>query len=208
MSTNIYKELLQKIEEHCHSLKREMPRLIAVSKYEPVESLRLLYDAGCRDFSESRVQEALFKKAVLPLDIRWHLIGHLQSNKVNKVVGAFSLIHSVHNYELLAQIASKKKNQPVLLQVNTSGEPGKQGLTVAEWEKYTYPEGVLVQGISTIAPATPDTSQIHTCFKRLKEAADKWGLTEISMGMSSDWKIALEEGATFLRIGRYLFNKI
>ncbi len=208
MSANTYKELLREIEEYCHALKRVPPRLIAVSKFEPLEALQVLYEAGCRDFAESRVQEALLKKAALPTDIRWHLIGHLQSNKVNKAVGAFSLIHSVHNHELLAQIASKKLHQPVLLQVNTSGESSKQGLTVTEWEKYPYPEGVVVRGLSTIAPSTSDTTEIRSCFKKLKEAANNAGLPELSMGMSNDWKIALEEGATFLRIGRHLFNKI
>lgn len=206
MSTAIYKQLLKQIAEYAEIVKRPVPRLIAVSKFEPLEALQVLYDAGCRDFAESRVQEALVKKAALPDDICWHLIGHLQSNKVNKAVGSFSLIHSVHSYELLCQIAEKKVNQPVLLQVNTSGEESKQGLSAPEWERYDFPKGVQIRGLMTMAPHTGDEGVIRACFRELKKTADKWGLEELSMGMSSDWKIALEEGATLLRVGRSLFR--
>lgn len=206
MFATTYKTFLAAIEDYCQKLGRPLPRLVAVSKFEPLEALQVLYDAGCRDFAESRVQEALLKQAALPKDIRWHLIGHLQSNKVNKAVGAFSLIHSVHSYELLCQIAAKKVNQPVLLQVNTSGEETKQGLTVQEWAARPFPDGVKVEGLMTMAPHTSDESIIRQTFLSLRHAAEQFHLTELSMGMSGDWQIALEEGATLLRVGRALFS--
>jgi len=202
-----YKEILQKIPGHV--------RLVVVAKNRSWEEAQPVYDAGCRDFGENRVQEALGKMKEAPPDVRWHLIGTLQKNKVAKAVGRFFLIHSVDTPELAEKISACAERQgsvqPILLQVNTSDEESKQGLSAEAWER-AFPSllnlpGIALRGLMTMAPLTDDEALIRGCFSRLRQLRDKLGLSELSMGMSQDYAIALEEGATLLRIGTAVFEK-
>ncbi len=189
-------------------------QLVAVSKKRSVEEIQHFYDLGVRDFGESRVQEALAKMEQLPSDIRWHFIGRLQKNKVAKIVGLFVLIHSVDGPELayyLSQASEKKDlRQDILLQVNTSGESSKQGLTPEEWkaeyDKVRSFPGIRIRGLMTMAPLDADESTLRQVFSSLRQLKEQLQLTELSMGMSQDYPVAVEQGATLVRIGSALFD--
>jgi len=197
--------------------------IISVTKMHPLDDLLPAYEAGCRDFGESRIQEALPKMEKAPHDIRWHFIGTLQKNKVHKAIGCFALIHSVDSLELAYKISevSQKENltTPVLLQVNTSHEPTKHGLTPEEWrkifERVVNLKGIELQGLMTMAPLTEDLRIIHRTFAALRlfkeELAKRFQapslFKHLSMGMSHDYPIAIEEGATLLRIGTSIFGE-
>lgn len=196
--------------------------IIAVSKGHPWDQIEPIYMQGCRDFGESRFIEAIEKKNSASQDIEWHLIGTLQSNKVTKVVGEFSLIHSVDQSALLAKISQvsefRELETSVLLQVNTSGEISKHGLSIDEWRKelelLVDMPGICICGLMTMAPVTSDEQVIRQAFRDLRlfrdELREKYGeihsFHHLSMGMSNDYLIAIEEGATLLRIGSLLFE--
>lgn len=196
--------------------------LIAVSKGHSWEQIKPAYDAGCRNFGESRVQEGLEKIAQAPDDIQWHMIGSLQKNKINKALGKFALIHSVDTPELAIQLSrhSEAANlvTPILLEVNTSGEPTKHGLSIEQWrpafENLLPLLGVQIQGLMTIAPLVEDEKLIRSCFTELRlfreelqqKAGSKANLSHLSMGMSHDYRFAIAEGATLLRIGTSIFG--
>lgn len=197
--------------------------IIAVSKTVPAERVALAYQMGLKVFGENRVQEAREKIAALPYPlIRWHLIGHLQTNKVARAVELFHLIHSVDSARLAEVLersaAARQKTQPVLLQVNVAGEASKEGVSVAGLPALA--EAVLrqphlqVQGLMTIAPYTEQPETVRPVFRRLRELRDElcarfpqgsWA--ELSMGMSGDYLVAIEEGATMVRIGRAIFGE-
>lgn len=188
-------------------------RVIAVSKNQPVEAMQEVYAAGCRDVGENRVQEALAKIPAFPTDLRWHLIGTLQANKVRKVIGRFACIHSVDDVALAERLSVCSGEAGVvtslLLQVNTSGEPTKQGLSVEDWRVQI--DAVLrlphlsIEGLMTMAPYQAEEGVIRTCFSRLRAFKEELGLVHLSMGMSGDYPIAIQEGATLLRIGSAIF---
>jgi pyridoxal phosphate enzyme (YggS family) len=197
--------------------------IIAVSKTVPAERVARAYQMGLKVFGENRVQEAREKIAALPYPlIRWHLIGHLQTNKAARAVELFHLIHSVDSARLAEALersaAARQKTQPVLLQVNVAGEASKEGVSVAGLPALA--EAVLrqphlqVQGLMTIAPYTEQPETVRPVFRRLREVRDElrerfpqgnW--TELSMGMSGDYLVAIEEGATMVRIGRAIFGE-
>lgn len=191
--------------------------LVAVSKGYTWDVVQPAYEAGCRDFGESRLQEALTKMDQAPTDIRWHYIGPLQKNKVRKVVESFSLIHSVDSIELLQKISACSQELGVvtrlLLEANTSGESSKHGLSPEEW-KVEYPKmiqlkGISIEGLMTMAPLVEDEAIIRHCFGRLYELREELfrsSLPQLSMGMTHDYPIAIEKGATLLRIGTALFE--
>lgn len=197
--------------------------LIAVSKGRPIDDLLFVYEAGCRDFGESRVQEALKKVPLLPSDTVMHFIGTLQSNKISSVLDWFTLIHSVDSLDLAKNIdqACQKRQVvlPVLLQVNMSGEASKHGLNAEEWrrglEDINQLSHIEVRGLMTMAPLTEDVGIIRACFRGLKDLQEEFkqrirdpqGFKELSMGMSHDYHIAIEEGATLLRIGSAIFEQ-
>lgn len=196
--------------------------LIAVTKQIDWHTASLLYDQGQRNFAENRIEEALKKKAMAPTDCRWHFIGNLQKNKVRKVVGEFVLIHSIDSFDLAEKISTVSQERgvitPILLQANTSGENSKNGLTPEEWkqcfEKILTLQGISVRGLMTMAPFSEDMQLIHVCFSGLRIlreelqeiAGNRANLSELSMGMSHDFKIAIDEGTTMLRIGTALFT--
>ena len=187
----------------------------------PVELAREAYHAGLRSFGENRVQEALAKMSELPPDIDWHLIGHLQSNKARQAVGQFSLIHSVDSVHLAQDIdkqaAKRSLRQAVLLQVNIADEETKFGLppeavldTAAEVAQL---EHIELRGLMTIGPIVNDPQEIRWLFAQLRELRDgaqarlpRLNLAELSMGMTGDFEVAIEEGATLIRVGRAIFG--
>jgi pyridoxal phosphate enzyme (YggS family) len=203
------------IQQHIRTHYASQAKIIAVTKGRPVADVLALYEVGCRDFGESRLDAAFEKMEHTPKDIRWHFIGALQTKKVPKIVGKFYLIHSVDTPELAQKIADCSQRAgattAILLQANTSGEEAKQGLSGTEWVK-NYPkvaklDHIAIKGWMTMAPYTKDFEVIRGCFRGLKALRDT--LTpqgELSMGMSNDHDIALEEGATLLRIGSLLFS--
>lgn len=200
-------------------------RLVAVTKTKPVELLQAAYDLGLRLFGENKVQEMAAKQAVLPADIEWHLIGHLQSNKVKYMAPFVTLIHSVDSLKLLQEIdkqaAKVGRVIDCLLQVFIAQEETKFGLSAAELVDLLNDPllatlaHVRVRGLMGMASNTEDLAQVRAEFKGLKQLFEqvKLGhyppnieLSELSIGMSGDYEIALQEGSTFIRVGSKLFG--
>jgi hypothetical protein len=200
-------------------------QLIIVSKEQPNEAVQAAYDAGNRAFGESYVQELLEKKDVLPTDIEWHLVGHLQRNKVRPLIPFITLIHSVDSYRLLKEIDKWAKEDgkviDVLLQMHISREPTKHGFgyddlpLMLRTDNFKRLENVRIRGLMGMAEQTDDMALVRTQFQELKRYFDNMQslffpgvahFTELSMGMSSDYEIALEEGATMVRVGSKLFT--
>jgi len=201
-------------------------KLVAVSKYHPVEMLRQAYDAGQRIFGESHVQELDEKQKVLPQDIEWHFIGHLQTNKVKYIAPYISLIHAVDTLKLLREIdkqASKVGRLiDCLLQVHVAKEETKFGflpdelremLEGSEWKEL---KNVRIRGLMCMATNTDNEQQIHHEFSEVKDLFDEIrarhfsaapSFTELSMGMSDDYHIAIQEGSTMIRIGSLIFGQ-
>lgn len=194
--------------------------LLAATKTFPFETLRAAYEAGLRDFGENRVQEALDKIPLLPSDIRWHLIGQLQTNKINKTVGKFVLIHSVESLHLAQALSQRVAAAPqdILLEVNTSGEASKSGVeldaALSTAETISQLPNLHLRGLMTVGPLTEDGSKVRDVFKRLKVLFEESRKKEwsgqsfdiLSMGMSGDFEAAIEEGSTLVRIGSALFG--
>jgi len=188
--------------------------LIVASKYFSVEQILTLYKEGQRDFGENKVQDALKKIEALPKDIHWHFIGHLQKNKVGKIIGLFDLIHSVDSFELASKISDRsEKVQPILLRVNTSKEATKMGFTKDELLKVlssieNLPK-VDVKGLMTMAPLSDNPEDVKGAFSALREIKDtlKKESWHLSMGMSQDFVPAIEAGSNYVRIGRRLLPR-
>ncbi len=213
------------IQDNILHIKKSLPKevtLIAVSKTKTNEQILEAYNAGQRDFGENRVQEIVPKHEALPKDIRWHLIGHLQTNKVKYIASFVHLIHSVDSESLLAEINKQaaKSNRviPILLQVFIAQEETKFGFSFEEIEKLMaenpeikYPN-VRIEGLMGMATNTENQTQIRNEFHSLKNFFVSLNtqhsiLNTISMGMSSDWKIAVEEGSTMIRVGSSIFGE-
>ena len=198
--------------------------LVAVGKTKPASMIRELYDLGVRDFGENKVQELTAKYEELPKDIRWHMIGHLQSNKVKYIVDKVAMIHSVDSLRL-AQVIEKEAvkkdvdHVDVLLEVNVSGEESKYGMTPAEVEQqidqFLDLKRVRICGFMTVAPFAEDPEEVRPYFKRLKQLSvdiqnktidNNIDVGLLSMGMSGDFEAAIEEGASFVRVGTRIFG--
>lgn len=197
--------------------------LIAVSKTKPVEAVREVYDCGIREFGENKVQEICMKHEVLPDDINWHMIGHLQRNKVKAVIDKACLIHSVDSIRLAKQISDEavKKDMvvEVLLEINVAEETTKYGFTVEETEDAlkeiaTMPN-ILPRGLMTSAPYTENPEDNREFFRTLKQLCvdlkakniDNTSMDYLSMGMTGDFEVAIEEGATHIRVGTAIFGE-
>jgi pyridoxal phosphate enzyme (YggS family) len=209
-------------------LKSQIPpsvRLVAVSKTKPVSDIMVAYNTGQRCFGENRVQELLDKKDHLPGDIEWHLIGHLQSNKVKYIVPFISMIESVDSYKLLATINSEalkiSRIIDCLLQIHIAAEESKFGFTMTELkeilksEKLRQIKNVRICGVMGMATFTREMSQVRTEFRYLAECYNDLknsyfindaDFREISMGMSGDYETAVREGSTIIRIGSLIFG--
>ncbi len=197
-------------------------RIVLVTKTVAAERVREAWEAGGRDFGENRVQELLQKKPVLPAEICWHMIGHLQTNKVKQVLGEVVLIHSLDRRELALEIqkqAEKKKIDEVacLIQVNSSKETTKSGFDLEEVEPFVAETEacprIRIRGLMTIGPLTEDARLTREAFRKTRELREHlkkrfpekdWGI--LSMGMSGDYEIAVEEGANLLRLGTVIFG--
>ena len=216
------------IQAEIQSIRQELPegvRLVAVSKYHPVEALQEAYKVGQRIFGESKVQEMTIKYETLPKDIEWHFIGHLQTNKIKYMASYVSLIHGVDSYKLLSEInkqaAKAGRIIPCLLQIHIAKEETKFGFTPEEcmamleegaWCTLTH---VQIAGVMGMATNTDDLIQVEaefatlsSLFQCMKEVyfADTPAFKEISMGMSDDYPIAIRQGSTLIRIGSRIFG--
>ena len=197
--------------------------LIAVSKTKPVSDIKELYDIGVRDFGENKVQELCDKYEQLPKDIRWHLIGHLQTNKVKYIVDKVELIHSVDSVHLAEQIeheaAKKGVIVKILVQVNVANEDTKFGLNVEETinivEAISKFPHIRIEGLMTIAPFVEKDEDNREVFANLKKLSvdinnkniDNVCMNILSMGMRGDYKVAIEEGSTMVRVGTSIFGE-
>ncbi len=203
--------------------KREEVTLIAVSKTKPIELLANAYKTGIREFGENKVQEIVNKYPQMPEDVNWHMIGHLQRNKVKSVIDKVCLIHSVDSYRLAKQIDDEagKTNRPVnvLVEVNVAEEESKYGIKPTEVDEIiglmSQLNNIRIKGLMTIAPfvENPEENRIH--FRNLKQLSvdikskniDNVSMNILSMGMTNDYEIAIEEGATLIRVGTGIFGE-
>lgn len=197
--------------------------LIAVSKTKPVEMIQEIYDAGIREFGENKVQEISAKKPVLPSDINWHMIGHLQRNKVRAVIDKVCMIHSVDSIRLAQAISEEavKKNITVsiLLEVNMAEEETKFGFKPLETEEALINiaklPGIMVRGLMTSAPFVSNPEDNRQYFRSMKQLCvdlkakniDNTSMEYLSMGMTNDFEVAVEEGATHVRVGTAIFGE-
>jgi PLP dependent protein len=220
--------LTAEIRDRLHRIQDNIPpsvRLVAVSKQVPVEAMRAAYDAGVRDFGESRIQEAIAKQEQLQdlADVTWHMIGHLQANKAAKALELFQWIHSVDSLKLaqrLDRLAAERPEKPnILLQVKILPDPNKAGWTVSDLMNDLSALDQLphlnIMGLMTIPPYGLESTETLSVFKRTFELADTiqqqtWSrlkMIHLSMGMSDDYLLAVQAGSTMIRPGRILFGE-
>ena len=201
----------------------ENVHLIAVSKTKPISMLQEAYDAGIRDFGENKVQEILEKYDKLPKDIRWHMIGHLQRNKVKYIIDKVCLIHSVDSLRLAQEISKEAVkhniNMPILIELNIGEEDSKFGLSLSECasmicEISTLPN-ITIKGLMTVAPFVENPEENRQYFKSMKQLSvdimqkniDNVCMDILSMGMTGDYEVAIEEGASHVRVGTGIFGE-
>lgn len=224
MVTENLKKVEEKINNACTRCgrKRSEITLIAVSKTKPVEMMEEAMKSGIRTFGENKVQEILKKEVLLPDDINWHLIGHLQRNKVRQIAGKTAMIHSVDSIRLAEQIQKEyekiEQTADILIEVNIAREETKFGLVPEETEdtlrKIAQMPNIHVCGLMTIAPFVENPEQNRVHFHNLRKLLvdinakniDNISMTELSMGMTGDYEVAIEEGATFVRVGTGIFG--
>lgn len=213
------------IEQACKNAgrSRDEVTLIAVSKTKPVEMLQEIYDENIGDFGENKVQELCSKMEQLPSDIRWHMIGHLQRNKVKYIVGKVELIHSVDTYRLAEEINIQAKKQnvivPILVEVNIAHEESKFGISAEDAillvEEISKLENIRIKGLMTIAPYVENPEDNRLYFRKIKQLSvditnkniDNVFMEILSMGMTGDYMVAIEEGATMVRVGTGIFGE-
>jgi hypothetical protein len=217
-------EVRNRIRKACERSGRrpEDVTLISVSKTKPLEDLKAAYDAGSRDFGENKVQEIVQKAPQMPENVHFHMIGHLQRNKVKQVLPYVQMIHSVDSLRLAEQIeqdaAKAGLDMDILLEVNVAGEESKFGLAPEETEaaarKISELTHVHIRGLMTIAPFVADPEDNREIFKKLYQLAvdirskniDNIDMSVLSMGMTGDYEVAIEEGATMIRVGTGIFG--
>ncbi len=225
MITENLEQVKKNIQDACRTVGRdpEEVTLIAVSKTKPAELLQEAYDAGARDFGENKVQEIMDKYPQLPADIRWHMIGHLQRNKVKYIVDKVAMIHSVDSLRLaqtIEQEAARHEVQvPVLLEVNVAEEESKFGLKMDEVlpliETIAEFPHIKVCGLMTIAPFVENAEENRMFFRQLKKLSvdieakniNNVSMSVLSMGMTGDYQVAVQEGATMVRVGTGIFGE-
>ena len=218
------KEVEAKIQAACDRAgrKREEVTLIAVSKTKPIEMLQEAYDLGVRVFGENKVQEITAKYDALPDDIHWHMIGHLQTNKVKYIIDKVDLIHSVDSFKLAETIekeaAKHNLTANILIEVNVAGELNKFGFKPEEVEAFVRAisgfSGIRVRGLMTSAPYVENPEDNRCYFRQLKQLCvdinakniDNINMDVLSMGMTNDYMVAIEEGATHIRVGTAIFG--
>jgi PLP dependent protein len=210
-----YHRILERIQAAAARSGRspETIQLIGVTKTVPGSLIREAVEAGVRNIGENRLQEALTKHDELrDLSLIWHFIGHLQTNKAKKVVENFDWVQCVDRPELAEKLnQASTKPLPVLIEVNLGGELSKSGINpdtlgqfVRTFDRY---QGLQLRGLMTIPPFFENSEEVRPFFRRLRQLAERFGLRELSMGMSHDFEVAIEEGATMVRIGTSLFGE-
>ncbi len=212
---NDFRHEFEKVCQQCgrdpHSI-----TLVAVSKKQPLSKIHEAYREKQYDFGENYIQEALEKQNALQLPgIRWHMIGPVQTNKINKILGKFVLIHSVDSFHIAEEINKRAERDglkvPVLLQLNLAHEETKSGQTkeklLSQWDQYKKLSALQIEGLMTMPPLQEDPEKSRPYFQELRKLAKQLGLQQLSMGTSSDWKVALEEGATLIRVGTSVFGE-
>lgn len=217
-------EVEARIKRACERSGRDRSEvtLISVSKTKPVEMLQEAYDAGSRDFGENKPQEIKEKYPQLPTDIRWHMIGHLQRNKIKYIIDKVCMIHSVDSIRLAEAIDEEAKKHgivmPVLIEVNVAEEESKFGVHLDETEdlirQISKLSNIQVQGLMTIAPFTENAEDNRIYFRKLRNLyvdikdknIDNVNMCNLSMGMTGDYEVAVEEGATMVRVGTGIFG--
>ena len=225
MLADNYRQVLNNIQDACQAVGRDPKEvtLVAVSKTKPVEMLQQVYDAGARVFGENKVQEIMDKYDYLPGDIRWQMIGHLQRNKVKYIVDKVDMIHSVDSYRLAQTIeteaAKKNVTVSVLLEVNVAEEESKFGLKMDEVlplvQQISELPHVQVKGLMTIAPFVSNPEDNREIFRKLKKLSvdieakniNNTTMSVLSMGMTGDYMVAVQEGATMVRVGTGIFGE-
>ena len=217
-------QVQKNIEESCGNVNRDPGEvtLIAVSKTKPVEMLREAYDAGARVFGENKVQEIVDKYDHMPSDVKWHMIGHLQRNKVKYIVDKVAMIHSVDSFRLAETIekeaAKKNVTVPILIEVNVAQEESKYGLKPEEVlpfiEEIADFSHIQIKGLMTIAPYVENAEENREIFRELKKLSvdiaakniNNVIMSVLSMGMTGDYMVAVQEGATMVRVGTGIFG--
>lgn len=218
-------EVQSRVEQACKRAGRDVAEvtLIAVSKTKPVTDLQEIYNVGVRDFGENKVQEMCDKMEKMPKDINWHMIGHLQRNKVKYIVGNVALIHSVDSYRLAEEINIQAKKKgivvPILVEVNIADETTKFGVSKEDAMELVRQiaslDALSIKGLMTIAPYVVDPEENRAYFRKIKELSvdidnqniDNVSMDILSMGMTGDFEVAIEEGATMVRVGTGIFGK-
>ncbi len=207
-----YREILTRVADASQSVGRDpnSVTLIAVSKTYPVDAIRELYDLGHRDFGESRLQELIPKWEELPKDIRWHFIGKLQSNKTKR---AAEICHAIHTIETTSQLQELYKSSnpvDVFIEVNIAEEEQKSGILQNSLDTFARDvircEQANLSGLMTIGPVVEDPEQSRPHFEKLRHLGEAIGTMNLSMGMSLDFEVAIQEGATHIRVGTLLFG--
>lgn len=205
-------EVESRIVQACESAgrSRDSVTLVAVTKTVPAEVLRQAYDLGLRVFGENRLQEAIPKLESLPSDIEWHFIGHLQSNKAKRVAQLFEVIQTVCSEAQLKEIVKAERPIDVLIEVNVGEEPQKSGILPVNLagfvERVLQYEHIRLKGLMTVGPNLDDSEAMRPYFRRMREWNAEIGGSWLSMGMSSDLDVAIQEGATHVRVGTALFG--
>ena len=201
-------------------IKKKLPlnvNLLAVSKGFSSQKIKIINNEGQNDFGESRFQEAIEKQLFFKdfKNIKWHFIGRVQSNKIRKIVQNFEYIHSVDSYDKLLKISNvsfeEKKIPLIMLQVKFSDDPNKGGFNpkvlIEKWDMFKQLKNIKIKGLMTINPRGLSSSENIKLFKKCRQLADSLKLKDCSMGMSGDWKEAIEAGSTWLRLGSIIFGK-
>lgn len=215
----------ENIKQACQNAGRSVEdvTLIAVSKTKPVSALMEAYNCGCREFGENKVQELVEKYEAMPSDIRWHMIGHLQRNKVKYIVDKVALIHSVDSLRLAEEISreavKKKVEVSILIEINAAGEDTKFGVSPEEAlpliKDIAVLPGIHIKGLMTIAPYVENPEENRQYFELLRQLAvdisskniDNISMNVLSMGMTGDYMVAIEEGASYVRVGTGIFGE-
>ena len=211
------RNLQQRIARACEKAGRSPDEvtLVAVTKTVDAAAIEAAFNAGVRDFGESRVQEAKPKIEQLQRlkpGITWHMVGHLQTNKAKTAADIFDIIHSVDSFKLARTLNDcSQKKLPILIQVNVSAEATKSGFQLPEVKDAVKQIGQLpnleIQGLMTIAPWVDNAEEVRPVLRQMRQLRDSLGLRHLSMGMSDDFEVAIEEGATLVRIGRAIFGE-
>ena len=225
MLSDNYDQTLSHIAEACHQAGRKDDEvvLIAVSKTKPLEMLQELYAHGCRTFGENKVQELTSKYEMMPKDVKWHMIGHLQRNKVKYIIGKTELIHSVDSARLAEEISKESQKQgivtKILIEVNIAGEETKYGVSVKDLMPLIHEvspmPNISIQGLMAIAPYVINAEENREYFAKLRQLSvdiiheniDNVDMNVLSMGMTGDYQVAIAEGSTMVRVGTGIFGE-